>query len=495
MSNEPKGKKRPFPFADKVRKFIADFEDLQYDGAKIVCTICDSDLMCWDKYDCIKHVNSQHHRDKKQGVPSKFQLMVDLLLMLVACNVPLSILDKQPFREFWKKYAPELHLPSTRSINTYLPEVRKDVIDKIKCGVKNKQLWLCVDETTDIKKISVVNIIIRILDSLHPASPLLLASRRLTKCTARTITRVVLDTLEQFEISASQVLLFVTDGAASMRLVGRSLQEHGCRFLHITCKIHALHLVAETVRNCFPGVDTLITSTNKVFLKSPKRLRAFHDKCPDIPEPPQSILTHWGTWLKAAFYYAVYFQQIKTVILQFKPDEAAAIKESQTQFQDISVENDLQTIHNNYKGLHDAIEKLQNSALSLAESLQIVDDIGSTLHAIKDVKNDCVVEKWESVLKKNSDFIKLREIWGGASTDTLSECREYFNYACVTSVDVEHSFSQYNHIFSSKRTCLLEETVETYLMLQNIRKWCPVSLGDNTDNTSDNNKATSSRTS
>ncbi|KAJ8945594.1 hypothetical protein NQ314_009117 [Rhamnusium bicolor] len=88
-------------------------------------------------------------------------------------------------------------------------------------------------------------------------------------------------------------------------------------------------------------VDALIASTKTVFLKSPKCLRAFHSKCPGIPEPPQPILIRWGTWLQAAFYYAEYFQQIKAVILQFNLDEAAAIKESQTKFEDIFVETAL----------------------------------------------------------------------------------------------------------------------------------------------------------
>ncbi|KAJ8933325.1 hypothetical protein NQ318_020828 [Aromia moschata] len=43
--------------------------------------------------------------------------------------------------------------------------------------------------------------------------------------------------------------------------------------------------------------------------------------------------------------------QIKDVILQFNPSEATAIKESQTKFQDVSIETALKTIHNNYEVL------------------------------------------------------------------------------------------------------------------------------------------------
>ncbi|KAJ8943009.1 hypothetical protein NQ318_008327 [Aromia moschata] len=70
-------------------------------------------------------------------------------------------------------------------------------------------------------------------------------------------------------------------------------------------------------------------------------------------------------------------KQIKAVILQFNSAEAAAIKESLTKFQDVFVETALKTLRTNYNCLYDVIQKLQNSALSLAESLQIVDEINS----------------------------------------------------------------------------------------------------------------------
>ncbi|KAJ8961165.1 hypothetical protein NQ318_008846 [Aromia moschata] len=40
-------------------------------------------------------------------------------------------------------------------------------------------------------------------------------------------------------------------------------------------------------RNTYAEVEAPIASIKKVFLKSPKRLRAFHSRCPNIPEPPQ----------------------------------------------------------------------------------------------------------------------------------------------------------------------------------------------------------------
>ncbi|KAJ8952199.1 hypothetical protein NQ318_022649 [Aromia moschata] len=443
MAYVRKAKKRPY--ADQVFKFIADFPDLIYDGM-IKCKVCQIDLQCWDKGACRRHVNSTRHIKNQNGVTPKTQFMFDLLFVLVTCGVPFLILDRLPFREFWKKYCPDVDLPSRTALRNYVTTVREDVVNRIKCALKNKRLWLCVDETTDCKKNSIVNVIVRVMDPLKPTVPLLLASKRLTECTGQTITWVVLETLAKFQVPPSQVLMLVTDGDTTMRLVGRYLQEQGCRLLHVTCKVHALHLVAERIRKCFPEVDALIASTEKVFLKSPKHLRAFHAQCPGVREPSQSILTRFGTWLEAALYYAQYFQQIKVVVLQFNPAEAAGAKESQTKFRDISIETDLQIVRNNYKGLYGSIEKLQNGALSLVESLQILDEVDTLLHTIDDARNDRVLEEFESV-KKDSDFITLKQISDGVSTNPLTEFKECFNYACVTSTDVERSFTKYKHIF------------------------------------------------
>lgn len=87
------------------------------------------------------------------------------------------------------------------------------------------------------------------------------------------------------------------------------------------CKIHVLDLVEETVRRCYSDIDTLIASTKFVFLKSPKRVGDYHRLFPDIPKPPQPILTHW--------VFDKHFENITNVVLQFNLKEPAAIQENQ----------------------------------------------------------------------------------------------------------------------------------------------------------------------
>ncbi|KRT79192.1 hypothetical protein AMK59_8653 [Oryctes borbonicus] len=462
-------KHRRRPSLENVKKYIGEFPDLYYDGAKIVCKVCDKPLFGWHKYDCIKHVNSIQHTNRKSGVPSREPFMLDLLSMFLQCGLQLRLLDKKPFNDFWNKYNSNWELPSRTTLRRYLPSLREDNEKNIKGVVKGKQLWLSVDETIDRKKNSIAHVMVRVLDPFQPNFPILLASKRIQKCTSEAITKVVLDTLQKFEVSPSQLLMFMSNGTAIMRCVGHSLKQECEQLLHVMCKAHTLHLVAQMIRKCYPEVDALISNTKKMFLKSPKRIRELHRWCPGIPEPPELSFTRWGSWLKAAFYYSKFFEQIKFVVLQFNPDEDTAIKESQIRFQDTSVETDLITIYDNYAGLFDAIEKFQNTGLSFVESVQIVNDVHTLLCATSEVKNMCIVEKFEEVINKDSDFTRLIQINDSAS-DPLSMYKDYFNYACLTSIDVKRSLSKYKKIFSSRRTQFNEANLETYLMLQTFQQ-------------------------
>lgn len=103
------------------------------------------------------------------------------------------------------------------------------------------------------------------------------------------------------------------------------------------------------------------------------------------------------------------------------------------------------------------------------ESVQILDDVKTLLHSINK-KNYIVTRKFESVLKKDTNFSRLRQVCEGNSTDPVNKFKDYFNYACITSLDVERSFSRYRNIFSKRRTSLKETTVEPFLMLQMFEK-------------------------
>jgi hypothetical protein len=63
------------------------------------------------------------------------------------------------------------------------------------------------------------------------------------------------------------------------------------KMVHITCTAHGLHRVTEYIRIQYPEVDKLIANVKKVFKKAPSRVIKFKADAPNIPLPPDLILT------------------------------------------------------------------------------------------------------------------------------------------------------------------------------------------------------------
>src|SRR5258705_300655 len=78
--------------------------------------------------------------------------------------------------------------------------------------------------------------------------------------------------------------------------------------IHVTCLAHGLNKVAESIRIQHPQINGLISNVKKVLLKSPLRVQIYKDKLPDVPLPPEPVITRWGTWLNAAIFLANHYE-------------------------------------------------------------------------------------------------------------------------------------------------------------------------------------------
>lgn len=61
---------------------------------------------------------------------------------------------------------------------------------------------------------------------------------------------------------------------------------------------------------------------------SSKHLHVYHffeTEPPNIPLPPQPIITRWGTWLEAALYYSDHFQGFSRIVNTIDKNEAVSI--------------------------------------------------------------------------------------------------------------------------------------------------------------------------
>ncbi|KRX32082.1 hypothetical protein T05_16299, partial [Trichinella murrelli] len=144
----------------------------------------------------------------------------------------------------------------------------------------------------------------------------------------------------------------------------------------------------------------------KVFLKAPSRVQLFKEMAPEIPLPPQPVLTRWGTWLSAVFYYAENFKKIQEIISCFEEEESTAVKIVHEIMQKESLRCDLIFITSNFTNFVPAITYLEKRSETLVDRLQAFDEVIDNIHKIpgivanKDLKE---IKSIAEVLKGNSN--------------------------------------------------------------------------------------------
>lgn len=171
-------------------------------------------------------------------------------------------------------------------------------LEKIRGKVGENNIWISVDETTDVEQRYVAHFIIGILGiEEEVGKSYLLNMAELEATNNLTIAAFVNDSLQVLwpdGIKYDRVLLATTDAAPYMKLAFKTLKPLFPKAIHVTCSAHGLHRVAEKVQTEYTDVNLLISSCKKVFLKAPHRKQAFKTLANGIPLPPSPIPTRWG---------------------------------------------------------------------------------------------------------------------------------------------------------------------------------------------------------
>lgn len=268
----------------------------------------------------------------------------DICQAFISANIPLFKLQNPSLRAFLEKYT-KRHIPDESTLRkNYVKKCYSETMNNIRSSIGDHNIWISIDETTDCEGRYVANVIVGTLEIDRPSQTFLLHSEALEKTNHSTIAQLfdrALSILWPTGIRHNKVLLFLSDAAPYMIKSGKSIKSFYPKVVHITCVAHGLHRVAEEIRNQFPQVDELISNVKKVFLKAPSRTILFRNMAPNLALPPQPILTRWGTWLNAAFYYCDNLEIIKEIILQLNSEDSISIKKSQDLIKDPNLKTNL----------------------------------------------------------------------------------------------------------------------------------------------------------
>ena len=152
---------------------------------------------------------------------------------------------------------------------------------------------MSVDETTDTAGRYVANVLVGKLQAEEYHAPVVVNCAFLEKTDANAIARLVDSTMKWIdpEFDNTLILAMVTDSAAYMLKAGSNLKIFYPKLKHLTCLAHALHRLAEKLREMFSDVNDLISNVKRIFLKAPSRIATWKGSYPDLPLPPSPVLT------------------------------------------------------------------------------------------------------------------------------------------------------------------------------------------------------------
>ena len=159
---------------------------------------------------------------------------------------------------------------------------------------------------------------------------------------------------------------------------------------------------------CYPKVNVLISSVKKVFLNAPQRLRLFSQILPDIPLPPEPVITRWGTWINAANYYFVHFENVKRVIDRLDSKESVVIANAQEAVTDATVYESLREIQSFYSRIPLAIQQLERRPhtddFSLTDQMNVIYDLRQYLSLVTCESAQRIYQKLENIFNSNPVF-------------------------------------------------------------------------------------------
>lgn len=484
--------------SSRLQSFVSEFKDtFTSDGHVLFCVLCGKKVGSDKRFNVVQHLKTEKHcsavkrnENKKNKVTqqlvsnsdlgNKSSFNKDLCKALLLSNIPLNKLSNNEFKSFLEKYTNE-NIPSETTLRKgYVDDIYQETLLKIRNYVDKKKIWVSVDETTDVTGRFVANIVIGTLEIDRAGEIFLLHCEELEKTNHSTIFKLfdkAMGILWPEGVQHDNVLLFLSDAAPYMVKAGKCINTLYSKCIHLTCLAHAFHRIAEKIRGEFSDVDKVVASVKKVFRKSPIRIKTFLNITNnEIPLPPDPILTRWGTWINATLYYCEHFSKIHSVIQTFDDDDAASIKTAKKYLKKSNLPCQLTFIKANFEFLPRAITFLEKRGTKLSDSLKIIEDTKNKISHLKCTKAIPIVNKMNNVLDKNSGYnivLKIYKILSGEvenleglPEDMTNDDLAYFNYAPITSVDVERSFSIYKNLLSSNRRRFTFENIRKHLIVQ-----------------------------
>ena len=239
---------------------------------------------------------SKDHRD---------EFVIDFAKMMTECDIPLEKARKmKPFVVKHCKQGGALPNPSTLR-RLYVPRLFASHIATLKTMLHGKSVTIIVDETTDIRDKSILNVV--------AGKPYLIDVVTMQACNHATLRQAVIQAVTSIGIEFKDVLAVVTDSAAYCKKAHREvLSAVFTDSVHVLCLAHIVNLAGDIFQKWpeFGRIATLTSMVKSSFFKKPARKGRYIDFLVKYPPkeqvklPPVPCSTRWNTWFEAVAYHA-----------------------------------------------------------------------------------------------------------------------------------------------------------------------------------------------
>ncbi|GBB89089.1 hypothetical protein RclHR1_15760005 [Rhizophagus clarus] len=281
--------KRTTPYT-RQKEFPGTFNVL---NNTLVCLFCGHSVS-WEH----KVSVTTHTYNVLSVAESKKTVVNDLVKAFVEANIPLE------------------------KVNMLQPFLRKHCREEdLKDFFREKTVSIIVDETTDSRARSVVNILFSYRNNTR-----LVAVDYLDNVNNVTIGQLIIRTLIEWSIPFSFPRLLASDSAAYMKKSYRELLKPIMpQLLHSPCLAHILNLIslAWTSIPHFDLVKTLLANIKKTFVLTKARRARYllflsRNGVQNPASVPLSVATRWNSWFGMAFYVNDYYQYLRISIWKGK---------------------------------------------------------------------------------------------------------------------------------------------------------------------------------
>ena len=259
----------------------------------------------------------------------------------------------------------------------------------------------------------------------------------LTECpNAQKIVQAIDYMLKEMKISRVNFCLLLSGAVPYMIAVARALKVLYPQMLHVMCLVHLIHNPAMKVKMHFDKVDEQTACVKAATVNNKSRIAPFDG----IGIPPEPVVTRWGSWLQAVFYYGKHLPVIREIFGDFK-GELMLVRRAKEAVLDEGRAASLIQIERCYKCLAELVLQLESSDCTIERAFKKINslDFGS---------DPCVIKNYlEKRLKKNDIEIIMtaeRPDIAPATYAKLLNCQP-------TSAAVERIFSMLNKMLAKDK--------------------------------------------